>query len=235
MSSCNGATVLKTHQFPASSAQAPAVSHPSLRGLLRACSERIPRYVGAAGKGAGPLANMSCLPPYRVKVNCCKHCLVCLVSIEESCLRWAAGLASGSWLTTVLQTLHLLHSAKFASDLNMTGWLPVKPQLDEPWVQEEVQIWETAWKLLVEIAAARTYATQSGDPCFLWFPKQTNAKAASLNAPLEELVTGNLQPLCSSCLSWSICQECSGPRILYGAPKKAVGETSRCRPVCQKQ
>ncbi|CAE7566298.1 unnamed protein product, partial [Symbiodinium necroappetens] len=72
-------------------------------------------------------------------------------------LEWAANRSSGSWFVTVHKTLNLIHSASFLQELPVSSWNGSRSVgADEAWVQQESALLNEAWRLLVELASART-------------------------------------------------------------------------------
>ncbi len=77
---------------------------------------------------------------------------------KDAWLLWAAQSTAGNWYIVAVNTLRNIHSAKFAKEIGMTmpGHLHGADCSEEqPWIQQEVDLWQKAWRLDVELSSAR--------------------------------------------------------------------------------
>ncbi|CAE6964982.1 unnamed protein product, partial [Symbiodinium sp. CCMP2456] len=79
---------------------------------------------------------------------------------QEKQLAWVAGRFEGSGYKVLLSTLRKIHSPAFLSKLGITLWQAPDPascrQLS--WIQEESALLADTWKVLLELACARTWS-----------------------------------------------------------------------------
>ena len=75
---------------------------------------------------------------------------------QEEQLRWTASRSAGAWFRTVHSTLRKVHSTKFLKELTISMWQAAPCSLGEPWVQRDADLLNAAWKVILELAAART-------------------------------------------------------------------------------